>query len=100
MPHVTFFGGGMTAPAVCEYEPDGQLTVLSLARRHQLPLWWRCGLGTCGTCAVRISVLEGAPQPMASKERNVLARAEKPPQARWRLACSHPLSGESLMVEW
>ena len=100
MPSVTFCGGEMNAAFQCEYQPGGEPTVLELARRHQLPLYWRCGLGTCGTCAVRLTVTEGPLRPIDSKERNVLAREGKPVEQGWRLACGYWLSGETLKVEW
>ena len=105
MPEVIFHGGAMAAAERADYLPDGALTVLELARRRQLPLHWRCGLGTCGTCAVRVTVLDGCLRPMAGKERNVLAREGYPVSleegaANWRLICGYVLSGESLRVEW
>lgn len=105
MPSVTFRGGAMTADLRCDYAPDQFVTVLELARRHQLPLHWRCGLGTCGTCVVRVRVLAGPLRPMDNKERNVLSREGWPTELRdgednWRLACCYLLSGESLRVEW
>ena len=89
---------------------DGQLlavveavagdSLLDVARFHQLPLHWRCGQGTCGTCVVRIA---HAAQPrmvqVGRKERNVLLRAgvidaERAAAEQWpddaataRLAC-------------
>lgn len=100
MPRITFFGGPMSAALVCDYQPDGALTVLGLARQHQIPIYWRCGRGTCGSCAVRLTVLGGDSRPLDNKERNVLAREEKPLQQGWRLTCGYLLSGEDLRAEW
>ncbi|MGQ5524092.1 2Fe-2S iron-sulfur cluster-binding protein [Chitinimonas sp. PSY-7] len=51
--------------------------VRELARDGRLPLYWRCGQGTCGACLV---YLEHDAQPgvlvMSGKERNVLARKQ------------------------
>lgn len=105
MPTVAFRSPLLGVERVCPYQPDGRLTLLELARRHQLPLHWRCGLGTCGTCVVQVRVLSGPLRPMDSKERNVLAREGWPTElepalANARLACCYVLSGESLQVEW
>ena len=80
--------------------------LIDVARFHGVPLHWRCGQGTCGTCAVRIvhAAQPGLSQP-GSKERNVLRRAglcskEQAARAQWpdradivRLAC-HLVVGE------
>lgn len=74
--------------------------LIDVARFYDVPLHWRCGQGTCGTCLVQLA---HAAQPglvkVGRKERNVLLRAgvidaaqagqeEWPdtPQT-WRLAC-------------
>ena len=46
-----------------------------MVRRAGLPLWWRCGHGTCGACLVRVSHA-GQPVPfrLGRKERNVMIR--------------------------
>lgn len=105
MPTVTFFGGPMAAPVVCEYLPDGELTVLALARAHGIPIYWRCGRGTCAACATRVTVIEGPLRPLSRREHNVLQREgmsttlqEAAPN--WRLTCYYPLEGETLRVEW
>ena len=50
--------------------------LIDVARFHEVPLHWRCGQGTCGTCVVQIS---HAGQPavvkVGRKERNVMLRA-------------------------
>jgi ferredoxin len=62
----------------CIAELDASLgdALIDVARFHDVPLHWRCGQGTCGTCAVR---LQHAAQPqqvqVGRKERNVLLRA-------------------------
>lgn len=105
MPTVTFQGSSMPAPRDCEYEPDGQTTILGLARRNDIPLYWRCGQGTCGACAARVTITAGAPRAMVSRERNVLLRERYPVEpttvrANWRLTCGYQLCGEDLRVEW
>lgn len=73
--------------------PAGSLlidSVRELAREGRLPLYWRCGQGTCGACLV---YLQHAQQPgevaMNGKERNVLARKGLLSEAE-RLAVSLP----------
>jgi ferredoxin len=105
VPSVTFFSESSGIATVVEYEPDGTTTVLELARRNELPLEWRCGLGTCGTCAARVIVLEGPVRSMGNRERNVLVREgyEAGPVcagSSWRLVCGYVLSGETLLVEY
>ncbi|MGR2663976.1 2Fe-2S iron-sulfur cluster-binding protein [Chromobacterium haemolyticum] len=83
--------------------------LLDLARLADVPLHWRCGQGTCGTCKVRLAT-PGAEQRPSRKERNVLLRAgaidaalaasECWTEARpWRLACHLHLSEEDWEVE-
>ena len=103
MPYVIFVSGAM-GERRCDYAPEESLTVLELARRAGLPIEWRCGLGTCGQCAARVSVLEGAPAPRGAKERNVLERegyaaAALTGDGDWRTLCGYLLTGESLRVE-
>lgn len=105
MPRLVFRGGDMPADVAVEYCPDGTTTVLELARRHDVPLHWRCGLGTCGTCAVRVIVLEGDLRSPTRKEASVLSREGKPAlpaegAPAWRLMCGYVPSGESLRLEW
>ncbi|GGY25509.1 2Fe-2S iron-sulfur cluster-binding protein [Paludibacterium paludis] len=106
MPRVVFWKEGAGEPcAALDAEPGDSL--LDLARLHDVPLHWRCGQGTCGTCVVRLSH-QGQPGlvPVSSKERNVLARAgfadpERQASPEWpdrpdvaRLAC-HCRAGDS-----
>jgi ferredoxin len=106
MPHLLFVRAGITLGAVEALPGDG---LLDVARQAELPLHWRCGQGTCGTCRVH---LRHAGQPacvaVTRKERNVLLRAglidadaagrETWPDdaSTWRLAC-HLRVGE---VDW
>lgn len=73
MPRLRFIRSGEVL-ATLEAEPGD--TLLDLVRLNDIPLHWRCGQGTCGTCLVR---LRHAGQPgtitPSRKERNVLARA-------------------------
>ncbi|BEV71041.1 hypothetical protein THUN1379_05230 [Paludibacterium sp. THUN1379] len=85
--------------------------LLDVARANEVPLHWRCGQGTCGTCRVRVV---HAHQPgmvsITPKERNVLVRhgclpasalasLNVPDQAdSWRLACHLPLDDRDWIV--
>lgn len=103
MPRVSFHNATMPQPKTVDYLPDGRGTVLDLARELNLPLYWRCGHGTCGACAARVTVLDGPVRAMDAKERNVLLREGMSPAekgAGWRLTCGYLLSGEDLRVEW
>ncbi|GAB3268652.1 2Fe-2S iron-sulfur cluster-binding protein [Chitinimonas naiadis] len=109
-------GGGMSAPL--EFEAgEGSLlidAVRELARDGLLPLYWRCGQGTCGACLVHLTRPESerAPVVMVGKERNVLARkgllseqqrlAESLPEGGElpRLACHVVLRGQWIKVSW
>ncbi|MFB9156707.1 2Fe-2S iron-sulfur cluster-binding protein [Chromobacterium violaceum] len=82
--------------------------LLDVARLADVPLHWRCGQGTCGTCKVRIAGM-AAPQWPGRKERNVLQRAgaigaelaacEEWREAEpWRLACHLAVEEESWVV--
>ncbi|WP_281661913.1 2Fe-2S iron-sulfur cluster-binding protein [Microvirgula aerodenitrificans] len=73
MPTVTFVSDRRPAPVSGE-AAAGEL-LREVGRRAGLPLWWRCGHGTCGACLVRVS---HAGQPvlfrLGRKERNVMIR--------------------------
>ncbi len=104
MPQLRFVDQQQRLLAELEAQPGDLL--LDVARLADVPLHWRCGQGTCGTCKVRISHA-GPAQPVlpSRKERNVLLRAglidkaeaaaESWPDvsAGWRLAC-HLVVGE------
>ena len=85
--------------------------LLDVARFHEVPLHWRCGQGTCGTCKVQ-RLDDGAHQAckVGRKERNVLLREKLIDPAlatsedwpdqyqRWRLACHLTVGDEDWMV--
>jgi ferredoxin len=111
MPLVRFVSTDGTLLAEIEHVAPGAL-LLDLARDHQVPLHWRCGQGTCGTCRVHLQhVLQPRPWSPAGKERNVLLRAglissEQLAQdalidqeKTWRLACHVRVEDLDLLVE-
>jgi len=107
MPSVTFERAGQRLAEV-EAMPGDKL--IDLTRFHDLPLRWRCGQGTCGTCKLHVHLPPNSPaMVLGCMERNVLLReklidsaaalsAEWPADCgRWRLAC-HTEVGEGDMT--
>ena len=109
MPQLRFVDQHQQLLAEVEASPGDLL--LDVARLADVPLHWRCGQGTCGTCKVRIShagpALAVAP---GRKERNVLLRAGLIDTAQaaaeswpdistdWRLACHVPVGEQDWLV--
>ena len=99
MPVVSFTNEQGDLLARVAAEPGA--VVLDLVRQHAIPLHWRCGQGTCGTCRLRIAhAAQPRPLVLSGKERNVLLREGLLPGVRpdaadimadlaeqWRLAC-------------
>lgn len=73
MRQIKISGAALCAPIFIAADNDEPF--LDIVRRLHLPLYWRCGHGTCGACAIKIR--HGA-QPcdvlLSKKERNVLIR--------------------------
>ncbi len=96
---------------LAEVQANAGDLLLDVARLADVPLHWRCGQGTCGTCKVRISH-DGPAQPVHTgrKERNVLLRAGLIDAAQaatdswpdistaWRLACHVPVGEQDWLV--
>lgn len=110
-------GGGMTEAIKVEVPVDSRLidAVRELARDGKLPLYWRCGHGTCGACVVYLNHAlsnEARPIALTGKERNVLARIgmldEQARQADLlpdtaalpRLACHVLVQAGDISVHW
>lgn len=76
---VVLQGGGMSQPLILDV-PDHSLlidVVRDAARDGGLPLYWRCGQGTCGACVVFLRYPQNEHPPpvvMSGKERHVLTR--------------------------
>ena len=70
---VTFESLRLPAPRTLSVSAGTLL--IDVIRSEGLPLWWRCGHGTCGACAVTLCHA-GQPVPvqLTKKERNVLIR--------------------------
>ena len=100
MPYVTF-RRGQTLLAKVEAVPGERL--LDLALTHQIPLHWRCGQGTCGTCRVWLPP-ETAGQRTRLEEgvlRNAAADSlpTETDNSRLRLACHVRVETADLDVE-
>lgn len=110
-------GGGMPEPMPVEAAIGSRLidTVRELARDGKLPLYWRCGQGTCGACVVYLTHAlsnEARPITLTGKERNVLARIGKLDEAARlapqladtpdlpRLACHVLVQAGNTAVHW
>lgn len=73
MSQISFWRGGVLLASVEACEGD---LLIDVARFHEVPLHWRCGQGTCGTCVVHVShAAQPAHAQLGGKERNVLLRA-------------------------
>jgi ferredoxin len=107
----------MAEPIEIDVPSGGKLIdpVRELARDGKLPLYWRCGQGTCGACLVRLEhdeSVQALPIALTGKERNVLARAGKLGEDQRaaltlpdtpdlpRLACHVVLAPGALTVRW
>jgi ferredoxin len=86
--------------------------LIDVARFHELPLHWRCGQGTCGTCKLKLTLPAGHGELKVGRlERNTLLRnglidsaaacaAEWPADnGRWRLACHVAVGEADMLVE-
>ena len=114
---IEFAGGGMTESLTVSAQAGQRLidVVRVLVRQGRLPLYWRCGQGTCGACVVYLAHAESQqarPLALSGRERNVLRRlglldaaqasaATLPDTpALPRLACHVLLQAGPLRVSW
>ena len=87
-------------PPVAEtvaYQPDGQTRCWSWRGWKELPLHWRCGLCTCGTCAVGLTLIAGsatAEQQGAQCADTTRNRLQPRTDSQWRLSCSYILDAD------
>jgi ferredoxin len=109
MPLLRFVDGN--EQLLAEVEASAGDVLLDVARLADVPLHWRCGQGTCGTCKVRIRHAGPAQVVMLGrKERNVLLRAGLIDASAgctgklagyftsWRLACHVPVGEQDWLV--
>jgi ferredoxin len=88
-------------------------TLLSIAKTNKIPLDFECENGECGSCSIKVSILEHK-QPLGihltEKEKTVLKLSGKITQAQidaaetsdmpppWRLACQFIVRNEDILV--
>lgn len=117
MAKITFFGGKMSTPEVLTVDMTSTPQSLTeIVREQGLPLYWRCGHGTCGACAVHLHFQNRQASfsvRLSNKEKNVMLRHQlisKEAHAEeqivqtnetWRLACHvYPDQLDDLLVTW
>lgn len=110
---VTFLTPALYREVAVQVPPRGRRTLLSLARKHEVPLRYVCRAGNCGTCAVKVAPLRRVGPRyvhLSRDERQVLFHAGKlsrqqyesetlgdiPPL--WRLACQYVVRDEDILV--
>ena len=100
------------------YAPAGshKRTVLSLAQEFKVPISFDCQDGECGTCAIRVTDIDGHPTHMGThmteKEKTVLREIGKLSKAElervivddmpseWRLACQMIVRDEDIRITY
>ena len=90
-------------------------TVLKLAKEHKVPVNFDCQAGECGSCLVRVTIIDGKGRmggPLTEKEKNVLRELGKLTKkqleqmivddlpSEWRLACQMIVRDEDVLVEF
>jgi ferredoxin len=115
MANVTFTSPRMKRDVTVYAVAGDTHTLLSVAKKHRVPLESDCENGECGSCLIQVSVLSGkAPVGMAltEKEKTVLRYAGKITQAQiddaetndrpppWRLACQFIVRHEDILVRF
>lgn len=115
MANVTFTSPRMPRDLTVYAVAGDTHTLLSVAKKHKVPLESDCENGECGSCLIQVSVLSGkAPIGMAltEKEKTVLRYAGKITQAQiedaetndrpppWRLACQFIVRHEDVLVSF
>ena len=113
MANVTFTSPRMQRDVTVYAVAGDTHTLLSVAKKHKVPLESDCENGECGSCLIQVSVLSGkAPVGMAltEKEKTVLRFAGKITQEQleaaetrdipppYRLACQFIVRNEDILV--
>jgi ferredoxin len=92
-------------------------TILQIAKDNHIPIDFSCGDGECGTCLVKVTVIDrNKPRlanPLNEREQKVLKEMGKVTQAEldkmqvddfapneWRLACQMVIRDEDILVEY
>ncbi len=115
MANVTFSSPRMQRDLTIYAVAGDTETLLSVAKKHKVPVHFECENGECGSCLIRVTVLTGkAPVGMAltEKEKTVLKYAGKITQEQieeaetndrpppWRLACQFIVRHEDIVVSF
>jgi len=115
MANVTFSSPRMKRDVTVYAVAGDTHTLLSVAKKNNVPVHFECENGECGSCLIQVSVLSGkAPVGMAltEKEKTVLKFAGKITQAQiedaethdrpppWRLACQFIVRHEDILVKF
>lgn len=117
MPLVTFSSPLHKDKTVYAVAGSHTQTILQIAKDHHIPIDFSCGDGECGTCLVRVKVIDkNKPRmnnPLNEREQKVLKEMGKITQAEidrmlvdniapneWRLACQMVLRDEDILVEY
>ena len=117
MPLVTFSSPLHKDKTVYAVAGSHTQTILQIAKDHHIPIDFSCGDGECGTCLVRVTVIDkNKPRmnnPLNEREQKVLKEMGKITQAEidrmlddniapneWRLACQMVLRDEDILVEY
>ena len=116
MPNITFTSPEHRDKTI--YAPAGSHTdtILKVAKEHHIPIDFSCGDGECGTCLIKVSVIDRNngkhAGPLTAKERVVLKELKKVTQEdldkmdvddlppAWRLACQCIVRDEDILVEY
>jgi len=92
-------------------------TILQIAKDNHIPIDFSCGDGECGTCLVKVKVIDqNKPRmgnPLNEREQKVLKEMGKITQKQidqmmiddfppneWRLACQMVIRDEDILVEY
>ena len=115
MANVTFSSPKMKKDITVYATAGDRSTLLSVARKHAIPMSFECENGECGSCSVQVDILEQN-QPLGvnltEKEKTVLKLTGKLKQADieaaevndipppWRLACQFIVRDEDILVKF
>ncbi|HEX8986585.1 MAG TPA: 2Fe-2S iron-sulfur cluster binding domain-containing protein [Rhodocyclaceae bacterium] len=117
MPLITFSSPLHKDKTVYAVAGDHKRTILQIAKGNHIPIDCSCEDGECGTCLVKVTVIDkNKPRmgnPLNEREQKVLKEMGKITQAQidqmmvddfppneWRLACQVIVRDEDLLVEY
>jgi len=117
MPLITFSSPLHKDKTVYAVAGSHKQTILQIAKDNHIPIDFSCGDGECGTCLVKVTVIDrNKPRlgnPLNEREQKVLKEMGKISQAQidqmmvddfppnaWRLACQMVIRDEDILVEY